>query len=85
MSLNATLGAPPPAISVGWQAAPPPIQVYLPGQPIRGEQGPRGSKFLGAYPTAAALPNVATIDGEALALGDFAFVQDTGLIVQISP
>lgn len=42
---------------------------------VPGPQGDRGSLFLGSYATAASLP---AIDGDAIRVGDYAYVEDTG-------
>lgn len=78
-----TLPAPRP-INVSFQPAPRiTVQVALSAPGVKGETGsagPRGSLFLGAYPTFANLP---AIDGVGVAIGDYALVQDTSTMYQI--
>lgn len=55
------------------------LSIFMGGAP--GATGPRGSIFLGGYPTLANLP---VIDNNGVRIGDYALVQDTSTVYQVT-
>jgi hypothetical protein len=73
---------PDPVIYVAVQPDPAPIftELTIAASSLPGPAGPRGSTFLGAYPSFGNLPQ---IDGVGVKVGDFALVNDTSTVWQV--